>query len=157
MVRFCTFCGSSGDNGAFSSSRWADSSPTFPVFVLFFALFSFFLWVGETDDIRNAMLQKKMNFEDTRHKISVPLAMTTNLQKKSSKLFQKTKKKILGRCWTKIGLRKTQPKVNSERRDSESWTDSDRQYHRLRHEISTVHARQGLRPTLWSQCPRNGR
>ena len=55
------------------------------------------------------MAKKTLNFKDNRQKISVPLAMSTNLQKTSSKLFKKqTNKKILGRSWAKIGLRKTQ-------------------------------------------------
>ena len=40
-----------------------------------------------------------------------------------------------GRSWPKIGLRKTQPNVCSKRRDSESWTDIERQNQRRRHEI----------------------
>ena len=62
------------------------------------------------------MLPKKLNFNDTRLKISGPLAMSTNLRKKSSKLSKKNRKKsLLGRSWSKIGLRKAQP--NDVRRD----------------------------------------
>ena len=71
--------------------------------------------------------KKRSNFSDTRRKISVPLAMSTHLPKKTSKLSKKRKKSFLIRSWAKIGLRKTQPNVNSKRRDSESWTDIDRQ------------------------------
>ena len=47
----------------------------------------------KTDDNANAMLPKKsLNIEDTRHKISVPLAMSTNL-KSSKKKFLKLSKK----------------------------------------------------------------
>ena len=65
---------------------------------------------------------------------------TAGYERKSSKkkfqTIQKSrKKKILGRFWAKIGLRKTQPNVCSKRRDFESWTDIDRQNQRLRHEI----------------------
>ena len=65
---------------------------------------------------------------------------TARYEHKSSKKkfqnFQKPRKKqFLGRSWAKIGLRKTQPNVCSKRRDSESWTDIDRQKQRLRHEI----------------------
>ena len=49
---------------------------------------------------------------------------------------QKPRKKLfLDRSLAKVGLRKTQPNVSSKRRDSESWTDIDRQNQRLRHEI----------------------
>ena len=55
---------------------------------------------------------------------------TARYEHKSSKknqTFQKPRrKKILGRSWAKIGLRK-QPNISSKRRDSESWTDIDRQ------------------------------
>ena len=77
------------------------------------------------------VVKKTLNFKDTRVKIYVPVAMTTNLQK------QNRKKKVLGRCWAKIGLKKPQPNVDSERRDSESSTDIDRQNQRLRRKIST--------------------
>ena len=65
---------------------------------------------------------------------------TARYERKSSKkkfqTFQKPRKKsFMGRSWAKIGLRKTQPNVCSKRRDSESWTDIDRQNQRLRHEI----------------------
>ena len=48
--------------------------------------------------------------------------MSTNLRIKSFKLFKNPEKKIPGSIWAKIGLRKTQPNVDSKRRDSESWT-----------------------------------
>ena len=55
---------------------------------------------------------------------------------KKFQTFQKPRKKsFLGRSWAKIGLRITQPNVCSKRRDSESWTDIERQNQRLRHEI----------------------
>ena len=58
--------------------------------------------------------------------------------KKKFQTFRKTRKKsFLGRSWAKIGLRKTQPNVNSKRRDSESSTDIGRQNQRLLHEIWT--------------------
>ena len=65
---------------------------------------------------------------------------TARYERKSSKkkfqTFQNPRKKqFLGRSWAKIGLRKTQPNVCSQRRDSESWTDIERQNQRLRHEI----------------------
>ena len=65
------------------------------------------------------------------------LAMSTILRKKSFKRFNTPprKRQFLGRSWVKIGLRKTQPNVNSKRRDSGSSTDIDRQNQRLRHEI----------------------
>ena len=45
--------------------------------------FSYVHQPGEADDSGNAMLpKKKMNLKDTRHKNSVPLAMSTNLQNK---------------------------------------------------------------------------
>ena len=79
-----------------------------------------------------AEMLKSWNFKDTRQKISVPLAMSTNLRKKSFKLFKNPEKK---HSWADLGPRKTQPNVCSKRRDSESWTDIDRQNQRLRHEI----------------------
>ena len=80
--------------------------------------------------------KKSLNFKDTRHKISVPLAMSKKkTSKKNFQTFQKkTKKKILGRCWAKIGLRKNQPNVNSKRGDSESSTNIDLPKQRLRPE-----------------------
>ena len=54
--------------------------------------------------------------------------------KKPFKLVNR-KKRSLGRSWAKIGLRKSQRKVSSNRRDSESSTDIDRQNQGLRHEI----------------------
>ena len=80
---------------------------------------------------------------DTRHKISVSLAMSTNLQNKSSKMWKKKMKKktFLARCWAKIGRRKLRQMFNSKRRDSESSTDLNRQNQRLRHEICTGRAR----------------
>ena len=72
--------------------------------------------------------QKKLKFKDTRHKISVPLATSTNVLKKSSKLKNNNQEKtLMGKLWPKIGLRKTQPNVTSKRRDCESSTDIDRQ------------------------------
>ena len=71
---------------------------------------------------------------------------TARYEHKFSKFetFQKPRKiQFLGRSWAKIGLRKTQPNVCSKRRDSESWTDIDRQNQRLRHEIWTGRARLG--------------
>ena len=64
--------------------------------------------MAETGDNGNAMLPKKSsNLKDTRQSISVPLALSTNLRKQSFKLFKNPeKKKILGRSWAKIGLRK---------------------------------------------------
>ena len=41
----------------------------------------------------NALPKKTLNFKDTRHKISVLLAMSTNLQQESSKLLKKIEKK----------------------------------------------------------------
>ena len=79
--------------------------------------------------------KKKKKSKYTRHKISVPLAMRTNVEKKSSNLKKKRKKYFLGRYWAKIGPRKAQPNVNSKRRDSESSPDIDRLNQRLRHEI----------------------
>ena len=64
--------------------------------------------------------RKKSKSKDTRQ-IFPPLAMSTNLRKKSSN-FSKTP-------------RKTQQNFNSKRRDPESSTDIDRQNQRLRHEI----------------------
>ena len=59
--------------------------------------------VTETGDNGNAMLpNKSLNFKDTRHKISVPLAMSTNLQKKSSKLVKKKEK---NNSWEDVGPR----------------------------------------------------
>ena len=46
---------------------------------------------------------------------------------------------------------------NSNRRDSESSIDIDRQNQWLRYEIWTGRARYGLRPTLWSECSQHGR
>ena len=45
---------------------------------------------------------KSWNFKDTRQKISVPLAMSTNLRKKSFKLF---KKKTKNNSWADLGPR----------------------------------------------------
>ena len=56
-------------------------------------------------------------------------------EKKVANFSKNPKKKILGRSWAKIGLRTTQPNVCSKQRDSESWTDIDRQNQRLRREI----------------------
>ena len=52
----------------------------------------------KTDDNGNAMLQKKKrrNFKHTRHKISVPLAMSTNLHRKNSNSEEKMKKVFPG-------------------------------------------------------------
>ena len=52
--------------------------------------------------------QKKMTFKDTRHKISVPLAISTKSSgKKSSKLSNKKQKKyFLGRCWPRSAWEK---------------------------------------------------
>ena len=62
--------------------------------------------------------------------------------RKKFQTFRKTRKKsFLGRSWTKIGPRKTQQNVCLTRRDSESWTDIDRQNQWLRHEIWTGCAR----------------
>ena len=62
--------------------------------------------------------------------------MSANLRKKSFKLFKNPEKNnSWADFWAKIGLRITQPNVCSKRRDSESWTDIDRQNQRLRHEI----------------------
>ena len=131
----------------------------FEPFLCFFLLyFRPFFWVGDSDANGKATLPKKtLNFKYTRHKISVPLAMSTNLLKKSPNLKNNRKKKILGRCWAKIGLSKTHRDVNSKGRDAESSTDIDRQNQRLRHKISPRRALQVLRPTLWSQCSQNGR
>ena len=51
--------------------------------------------------------QKSLNFEDTRHKISVPLAMSTNLnlEKKLANLKKKKKKNADEIFGKKIGLR----------------------------------------------------
>ena len=52
--------------------------------------------------------QKKVNFKDIRHKISVPLAMSTNHRKKSSKLLNKTRKENPGQI-----LGQDRPEKNS--------------------------------------------
>ena len=66
----------------------------------------------KTGDNGNAMLKKSLNFKDSRHEIPVPLAMSTYLRKKSSKLEKKKRKKyFLGRCWAKVGLRKLSQKL----------------------------------------------
>ena len=79
---------------------------------------------------------KSDNFKDTHQKISVPRAMSTNLRKNTFKLFKTPPQ---NNSWAdlgaKIGLSKTQLNVCSKRRDSDSWTDIDRQKQRLRHEI----------------------
>ena len=72
---------------------------------------------------------KKIEFQRTRQKISVPLGTSTNLRKKVSNFSKTPGTKIPGH------LRKTQPNVCSKRRDSESWTDIDGQNQRLHHEI----------------------
>ena len=48
---------------------------------------------------------------------------------------RKSSEKKTNFSWAKIGLRITQPNDCSKRRDSESWTDIDRQHQRLRHEF----------------------
>ena len=85
---------------------------------------------------------KSLNFKDTLQKISVPLAMSTNLRKKVSN-FSKTPKKIIPVPILDEGRpEKNSAKCyNSKRRDSDSSTDIDRQNQRLRHEIWTGRAR----------------
>ena len=57
-------------------------------------------------------------------------------RKSSKKKFQTRKKKTEKKnSLADLGPRKTQPNVCSKRRDSESWTDIDRQNQRLCHEI----------------------
>ena len=64
---------------------------------------------GKTGDNGNAILPKKTsNFEDTRRTISVPLAMSTNLRKKSFKLFKKPENIIPGQI-----LGQDRPEKNS--------------------------------------------
>ena len=88
--------------------------------------------------------KKKTNFKDTRHKISVQLAMSANLRKKVSELTKKNEEnnscpgQILGQDWPE----KNRANIfNSRRRDSESSTDIDQQNQRLRHEFWTRCAR----------------
>ena len=50
-----------------------------------------------------------MNFKDTRRKISVPLAMSINLQKKSSKPSKKNRKK---KSWGDLGPRSAREKLS---------------------------------------------
>ena len=72
-------------------------------------------------------------------KISVTLAMSTNLQKKSITLEKKTKKIIPGQMLGQDRPEKNSIKCfNSKRRDSESSTDIDRQNLRLRHELGAL-------------------
>ena len=69
--------------------------------------------------------EKNQLFKDALIKISVPLAMSTNLQKPKFQDFNKTQKyHSLTDVGAKIGLRNTQTR---KRRDSESSTDLDRQ------------------------------
>ena len=83
--------------------------------------------------------KKSSIFKETHQKISVPLAMSTNLRKKSFKLFKNPEKK---KSWAAQDRpEKNSAKCCSKRRDSESWTDIDRQNQQLRHEIWTVRAR----------------
>ena len=53
---------------------------------------------------------KSYNFKDTRQKIYVPLAMSTNLRKKSFKLFKTPKKTIPGPI-----LGQDRPEKNSDK------------------------------------------
>ena len=65
-----------------------------------------------TDDNGNAMLpKKKKNFKDTRLKISVPLAISTNIKKVSSKLSKKPGKKTPGQMFGQ-----DRPEKNSAKR-----------------------------------------
>ena len=65
----------------------------------------------KTDANGNAMLPKSFNvkYKYSRHKIPVPLAMSSNILKKVP-YFQKDPKNkhLLTRYWAKIGLTKTQ-------------------------------------------------
>ena len=54
-------------------------------------------------------LRKKVKFKDTRHKISVPLAMSTNLQKNKFQTFPKTRKKI---SWADVDPRSAWEKLS---------------------------------------------
>ena len=60
--------------------------------------------------------QKEFDLQTyTRHEISVPFAMSTNLQKKIPNFPKKKRiKQCQGRSWAKISLRKTQPNVSFE-------------------------------------------
>ena len=64
-----------------------------------------------TDANGNAMLPKKKCFKDTRQKISVPPAMSTNIHKKSSKLQKKTKILVSGHMLGQDRPEKTQANV----------------------------------------------
>ena len=85
----------------------------FEPFLCFFLLyFRPFFWVGDSDANGKATLPKKtLNFKYTRHKISVPLAMSTNLHKKSSKLEKSQKKIIPCQMLGQDRPEKTQPNV----------------------------------------------
>ena len=52
--------------------------------------------------------KKSFNFKYTRHQISVPLAMSTNLHKKSCKLSRKTREK---KSWADLGPRSAWKKL----------------------------------------------
>ena len=71
---------------------------------------------------------KKLEFQRYPPKDFCTARYERKSSKKKFRTFQKPRKKqFLGRSWAKIGLRKTQPNVCSKRRDSESWTDIERQ------------------------------
>ena len=79
---------------------------------------------------------KKLEFQRYPPKDFCTARYEHKSSKKKFQTFRKPRKKpFLGRSWAKIGLRKTQPNVCSKRRDSESWTDIERQNQRLRNEI----------------------
>ena len=89
-------------------------------------------------------LHEKLRFQRYPPKDFCTARYERKSSKKSFKLFKNPEKKIPGpilgqdrpgknSCQDRPG--KTHPNVCSNRRDSESWTDIDRQNQRLRHEI----------------------
>ena len=74
----------------------------------------FFQWVLDRCQWQRDIAKKRLNVKKSRFKIFCT-ARYENKSKSSKKKFQtlkkNQKKKILGRCWAKIGLRKTHPNV----------------------------------------------
>ena len=76
--------------------------------------------------------QKSLNFKDTRQEISVPLAMSTNLRKKSFKLFKNPEK---NNSWADLGPRSAGKKLSQMFGPATRfrvWTAIDGQNQRLR-------------------------
>ena len=127
------FVGDFGKFETFFAKICAHSEPYRYILAGIFEILTFYGNIAFPVTMETRCFHKKLKFQRYPPKDLCTARYEGKSSKKKVSNFSKTSKKIIP--GPIFGLRKTQPNVCSNRRDSESWTDIDRQKQRLRHEI----------------------